>query len=1441
MKGILKRIVSVFMCTLMCLMCIVNLLNQNVDLASAVIDVIDGPNTTVSPLVSFPEVLSNRIVLDKTHIERIAELEDNNTIVYKNSDGSHTLYWFPQKIKYLDNNGKIVDKSNIISDVSRVDTVFKYSNSVNDIKIKYPASLNSLSGVTLEYDSQSVSMSPINQSNIGMNTFSSANKQGNDIIYEDVFGENTAIKYSTLFNGIKEDIILEEYTGINSFNFVVKTNGMVLEERNDRLCVVNPASDKTVFCFGEIIAYDSDENEKKGTLSFSEIKKNQTYNIHVSVSNDFLMDENTLYPVYIDPTLYVLEGSSSQIQDITLSKSPYTPDTIGIFGNASTITAGNANNIKLRSLMKFPGLYENDTFLKLYPEEITNVTLHLTTQFAEEGAAVDVYRFNEAWSENGTVGSELLWSGHYGAPIVDNFIQNSLNGEAADYNITSIVKSWRSYQLGDNDAANPEYGIMFKGNNENLSLVYASYYSCEPSNPAGLPYVSISYLPRIRISQTEISIKEGEVFSDLDCETNLALWPIEWSSSNTNVATVNGGVITGIKAGKSIITASFTEAGITFSTSVVVYVTIEDGTYSIKNLYSGKCIDVSGANQQAGTSVIHWGMSSATNPNQLWDVTYIGEGKYFIQSALNYDLGLHKSSNGNVCIESIEKPESIQSIYDDSQNNKSPDYIEKVERSIWSISYEITQSNKSYYTISCNGVSEELLKLEAPGNDSNRNIIAGDYDSTNPTHCYWNFVKRQSIPVTQISFSELPTINGYNAIVCGTNARAEVKPFPMDSSLSNVSWEITNQLTYLENGNSYIKIVSNAEYNQEATISASISTDIKCEAKIKLIPYEDGIYYFNNNYLDPKDNKQKAYRLRAPLAQIQEDRFMAVDKAASGVYVGELWSIEYAGGHKYKIMPRRDEDYALGLRSGEIRFVENEELINVDTNCQNNCGLLWEFVYSDNNNFKIKNIATNSFISLGEPKEDTSEVEVIFGNVDNKVIRFSLTQVEYPEYSLSINTSANVNANYSSLEYSNGIYWACANDTYLFSASPSGEGIDSNFNSDCFLFESSNDDVVHFSKDYNKTQVAFYNSGKIIISVKGALNQSATDSIEINVAPIKRGLETSLVNCYYSEPVKYSNVSASATTNNGQIKFKFEYVSEGYYKIKDVSTGSYLTAKEDISRATLETEIISNYQLWRISEYTNGIVISPKFYPEAYLTFTNNLLGFSDSDSQKIFWNTTEKRYTFVCQDFDFGDRMSGYVGATQALSNYNTTTTNLYSNISDDEMKSLVTNEEFVVIRTHGGSSGVQVKYADYGDTEGSFGLDDLSDLDADDLGAKVVILGACSCGAPVTGNNINFAQALRDHGVNFVIAFNQTIGTGYLNTFVEWFFGRMAEIEEQYGAPQSDEFLFKSLVLEIQEFGKKEYNSITKKYEYVHSDAEWWQKRVGESIVYYCSPEFQ
>lgn len=241
-----------------------------------------------------------------------SEETDLSDIVLEKNDGTRALYIFDSPVKYISDDGDVIDKSN---KVIKNGSAFKSES--NDIEVTLPLSLSS--GITVDDEELNLSMRPISNNNL-VRVLSVGKKSGEESVkYEGVFDEYTDVEYTYTYDGVKEDIILEKYNGINKFDFELLTNGLELcEDKGVLLLKDNNGNVQAVI--GEIVVFSADnKNNTMGKYQIIEKEKNNYYVISVTVDNEYLKSEKTKYPVTIDPSIKSNVGNNG-IEDMRFLK-----------------------------------------------------------------------------------------------------------------------------------------------------------------------------------------------------------------------------------------------------------------------------------------------------------------------------------------------------------------------------------------------------------------------------------------------------------------------------------------------------------------------------------------------------------------------------------------------------------------------------------------------------------------------------------------------------------------------------------------------------------------------------------------------------------------------------------------------------------------------------------------------------------------------------------------------------------------------------------------------------------------------------------------------------------------------------------------------------------------------------------------------------------------
>ncbi len=470
---------------------------------------IDLSSDSISGILSkndVPECLDFEAIADKEHATRLFDKETAlDTVLFANKDGSETIYIFNEDVKYIDESGKIADKSNkLYSNIeSRAySSDYSYVNKENDINTYFPKSLMTDVGVSVEAQGQVIEMYPV--SDVVSNVIANDDMYG--VYYDDVFGEFTGIRYKPSFSGYKEDIILEKNVG-NKFGFILETgdlvpvleNGVIYirDENGEDFGIISPTYVYDSFA-GDVSLEDKRHFTYNNKFELTHISDGK-YELVVIVDKEFLNDPATVYPVIVDPS-FSIDGSESGLNKSILDTPIYN-------GSGAVDKSAGHNQLAVigyvdssygsgRLLMRFPGLMKQSFMNPGY--QIKSATLTMTE--CSGGAATStIYAYNytgSAWDES-TSYSSYAYNG-IGSSI-DFWSFNNPNSSTKTYNIINAVKNWQTdYSLG-------EKGIIFK--NTTSESDYSKTKTFYTTEGATKPYLSITY-----------EIERNEFYSKYDPE-----------------------------------------------------------------------------------------------------------------------------------------------------------------------------------------------------------------------------------------------------------------------------------------------------------------------------------------------------------------------------------------------------------------------------------------------------------------------------------------------------------------------------------------------------------------------------------------------------------------------------------------------------------------------------------------------------------------------------------------------------------------------------------------------------------------------------------------------------------------------------------------------------------------------------------------------------------
>ena len=433
-----------------------------------------------------------------TEVYQMEETADNE-LALKMEDGTVSVYSFSEPIKFEDENGEIKFKDTTIveqTDTQTENEGFAFTNGDNEFSIDFSENVDT--GIKVSDGNSALTLTPIQSEDVPAQDGEAKEIENLDskiesiFSYEDVFGAGSRIEYSPQLNGLKENIILEQYTGQNSFDFILDTHGNTAELVDGSVVEIKDNdTDEIVNTLLPLFAYDSyDDGEystdprhytEDCTYTLTE-QGDGTYKLTVVVSEDWLTATTTVYPVTIDPTLtYNYTGMDTALY----SKNPNT-----VYNNATNNTGYSSTYGKGRAMFKFA-----------MPSAIPTGAKIVSAQY--------YFRETTAKSDTSYVGAHMINSGASGwtsgtatwnlyADAYDaQLSRKNINSTSTDvsgsnywykFAITSAVQKWIN-------GTNANRGIMLVSESEGTTASWRAWASIRHGTSSYKPYCNINYEP----------------------------------------------------------------------------------------------------------------------------------------------------------------------------------------------------------------------------------------------------------------------------------------------------------------------------------------------------------------------------------------------------------------------------------------------------------------------------------------------------------------------------------------------------------------------------------------------------------------------------------------------------------------------------------------------------------------------------------------------------------------------------------------------------------------------------------------------------------------------------------------------------------------------------------------------------------------------------------
>ena len=300
--------------------------------------------------------------------------------------------------------------------------------------------------------------------------------------YQGAFGTGTTLRYTPTLSGVKEDVILDAYRGQNTFAFTLNTGNLSVFEEEGRYFIAPTADAEEKILISDTWVYDAAGNFEKGTLSVVQVK-NGLYLLTVGASVEFLTDENTVYPVYIDPTL-TIDSGTNYIEDTTIYAGKpainYGTDTKLVVGTGSPSYGVG------RAVVRIPGIYESVALEDMMPANILSATFTVRP-YSSPAASQTLYLHpleDYTWTESGATWNSITAGGYSNSAWSSATVGTSV----ATFNITSLAKEWPY------GAYYPDSGFLIKLADNKEGSDCKRLYTTEYTTASYRPYATFTYL-----------------------------------------------------------------------------------------------------------------------------------------------------------------------------------------------------------------------------------------------------------------------------------------------------------------------------------------------------------------------------------------------------------------------------------------------------------------------------------------------------------------------------------------------------------------------------------------------------------------------------------------------------------------------------------------------------------------------------------------------------------------------------------------------------------------------------------------------------------------------------------------------------------------------------------------------------------------------------------
>ena len=323
-----------------------------------------------------------------------------------------------------------------------------------------------------------------------------AAKSSSAIQYRNALAPNVDLEYIVLPSRVKENIILQNENNISHYVVTLTTENLSARLLENREIELYNDLDDVVFTMTSPYMYDgAGELSENIQVEMIPVGKG-CYRIKITPDTEWLKSEQRVYPVVIDPQVFVDSARSNIIDNYVLQGSGNQNN------NLDRLYIGKKSGSTARAFIKYK-------YMPTIPATatITSATMTLTLASGTKTAAnASAYKVTGGDWASGTI----TWANMPAASttIATNISHNNLSKYS--FSCKTAVQSWYS---GSTTGSNANYGIMLRYYDESVND-YNAVYSADYTTESKRPSLTISYTGATGTTKTFAAFDVGDSSQD---------------------------------------------------------------------------------------------------------------------------------------------------------------------------------------------------------------------------------------------------------------------------------------------------------------------------------------------------------------------------------------------------------------------------------------------------------------------------------------------------------------------------------------------------------------------------------------------------------------------------------------------------------------------------------------------------------------------------------------------------------------------------------------------------------------------------------------------------------------------------------------------------------------------------------------------------------------